>query len=103
VNKRKRALLDPESRDRLLSEVTQRPDDGWSEVSTALTGTWRRNPNRGLRILRDYVGNGSSSTRVDRVLAYLSSEAFLLAEIGNEETDALRKFCERKHRQRGAA
>lgn len=94
-------LEDDDERNSVTASVINAPDDGWGEVSDALMGTWRRNPNRGVRILREYLGDGSDPVRLTRVLCYLSAKAFSAGEIGNEQTDAIRKFCERKYRLMG--
>lgn len=92
-------LLSEEEVTQIAASIKDSADDGWGEVSDALLGTWRRNPNRGARILRDYLKDGSNRVRSLRVLVYLSAMAFRNGEIGNEQTDAIRRFCERNYRR----
>lgn len=64
-------------------------DPQWQALRASLVGTWRRTPAGNVALLAAYLGDGSDSLKVRRVLNYLTGSAFRTGAVSHPDVDAL--------------
>lgn len=65
-------------------------EPGWQEIRHKLVGTWKDTPDENIKLLEDWLEDGSDPIRVRQVLNYLTGSGFRIGIITHPEIDRLR-------------
>ena len=68
-------------------------DEEWQKLRSSLVGTWKTNPERNCKLLRNYLGdiNKCSDNKLRIMLNYLTGSGFRIGKIKHKCIDKLRE------------
>ena len=64
-------------------------DKNWQNLRKTFVGTWKKEPVKNIKELRDYVGDMTCPYKTRRVLNYLTGTAFRIGKISHLSIDKL--------------
>jgi hypothetical protein len=65
-------------------------EPGWQDIRHEFIGTWNKTPAENVKVLEEWLGDGSDPIRVRQVLNYVTSSGFRIGIISHPEIDRIR-------------